>query len=383
MTFCFRRTLSNIKMTGKTGHIQFDQNGNRIKPEYDILNLQSNEMGEKEWERISYWSTNENRLISSGASMKWLGGKPHNHPVNSLNMQEVRVITALTEPFAFYGSRKEEIKDGKVVCALGFPCKTFKSLGNGSTSFQIKCCKGLAMDLLRMLESDLGFKADLHVVKDGKYGGFDRKTGLWNGLIGALMRGEADMAVADLTITDSRSQVVDFTQPYLHVGLGIIVSVEKDRQEWLLRFLEPFSTELWMITIATINIVFLLLWILDKNSPCGHYRKGRNYKERKQFHLIASLWFTWGSVFRTDECESRPRSYSSRALAVVFAFGMVVITNTYTANLAAVLVSEDEAKSISGIQDPKVRNFDFVCVFCFSIMQHLRFVRFLVIGAIK
>jgi ionotropic glutamate receptor NMDA 1 len=205
-----------------------------------------------------------------------------------------------------------------------------------------------------MLENDLGFKADLHVVKDGKYGALN--DGKWNGLIGELVRGEADLAIADLTITDSRSRAVNFTQPFLHSGMNILVVVKKDfLKRWLPRFLEPFSTDLWFATVLTINIIFILLWVIDKQSPYGHYKKGKDYKEKKKFHMIASLWFSWGTVFHIDECEARPRSYSSRLVTVVFAFAMLVVTNTYTANLAAGLVSEGEVLPISGIQDPKVR----------------------------
>ncbi|EDO37276.1 predicted protein, partial [Nematostella vectensis] len=178
------------------------------------------------------------------------------------------------------------------------------------------------------------------------------------GLIGELLRGEADVAIADLTITDARSRVVDFTHPFLHVGMAILVAVYKNRSGWLVRFLEPFSTELWIVAVAAVNIVFVILWIIDKRSPYGHYRRGSSYKERKKFHMIASLWFTWGTIFHIDEVEARPMSNSSRTVTLVFAFGMLTLTNTYTASLAAVLVTEAEVSPVSsaGLRDPRLQN---------------------------
>ena len=37
-----------------------------------------------------------------------------------------------------------------------------------------------------------------------------------------VMRGEADMAAADLTITAAREEVLDFTHPFMYIGLGVL-----------------------------------------------------------------------------------------------------------------------------------------------------------------
>ena len=36
------------------------------------------------------------------------------------------------------------------------------------------------------------------------------------------MRGEADMAAADLTITAAREEVVDYAHPFMYLGLGVL-----------------------------------------------------------------------------------------------------------------------------------------------------------------
>ena len=52
-------------------------------------------------------------------------------------------------------------------------------------------------------------------------------TGKWNGLVGALIDGKADMSLASLSITEERSQVIDFSVPFLETGITIIVAVRE------------------------------------------------------------------------------------------------------------------------------------------------------------
>ena len=43
-------------------------------------------------------------------------------------------------------------------------------------------------------------------------------------MVGEVMTGKADMALADLTITSKREKVVDFTVPYMQTGITILFS---------------------------------------------------------------------------------------------------------------------------------------------------------------
>lgn len=63
---------------------------------------------------------------------------------------------------------------------MGWPCLTL----DGTVS----SCKGYCIDLLKLLMRDVGFSAEIQVVKDGKYGALNHSTGQWSGLIGAVVR---------------------------------------------------------------------------------------------------------------------------------------------------------------------------------------------------
>lgn len=49
------------------------------------------------------------------------------------------------------------------------------------------------------------------------------ENGRWNGIIGVLQRHEADLSVSAVTITYSRVSVIDFTLPFMHLGIAILM----------------------------------------------------------------------------------------------------------------------------------------------------------------
>ncbi len=74
---------------------------------------------------------------------------------------------------------------------------------------ETKKFNGYLIDFLEELQKIKTFSYNLTLVKDGKFG-VEGADGKWNGMIGELIRGEADMALASLTITKKRQSVIDF-----------------------------------------------------------------------------------------------------------------------------------------------------------------------------
>ena len=68
--------------------------------------------------------------------------------------------------------------------------------------------EGYNIDLIDEISKILGFNYSVQIVADGSYGSYNAKTDTWNGMIGELLSQKADLAVADLTITYEREQVI-------------------------------------------------------------------------------------------------------------------------------------------------------------------------------
>ena len=212
----------------------------------------------------------------------------------------------------------------------------------------------MLIELLEELLKRTSFTPRLHFVKDGKFGSKDTITKNWNGMIGEVLRNEADTALYSLTITEARSKVVDFTFPFLASGSGIIVSKQREFlspiNDW---FLKPFSKYLWIVTLCIFGVCLLILWTAERWNRRRVY--GMNSRSALTVGRFAeSMSYTWGIVVQKVVQEGGPQTFGGRVLIGVFGFYMIILLSTYTANLAAIQVVQETQSEISGIYDDKV-----------------------------
>lgn len=74
---------------------------------------------------------------------------------------------------------------------------------------------GFDVDLINALAERAGFDVELVNTK-------------WDGIFAALAAGEFDVVCSAVTITEERSQIVDFTDPYFNAGQSIAVRADND-----------------------------------------------------------------------------------------------------------------------------------------------------------
>ena len=84
---------------------------------------------------------------------------------------------------------------------------------------------------------------------EAKHGVPDSKTGEWNGMIRKLIDKQADLAVGAVTISYNREQVVDFTKPFMHLGISILYRKPEGKAPDLFSFLHPLSPDVWMYMV--------------------------------------------------------------------------------------------------------------------------------------
>jgi len=88
--------------------------------------------------------------------------------------------------------------------------------------------KGFCVDLMEEMSKIMTDQYEFQFSSDGRYGYWEnatRENGTgWNGMIGDLLAGRADIALADLTMTSVRRQAVDFSVPFMNTGASILYS---------------------------------------------------------------------------------------------------------------------------------------------------------------
>ena len=95
----------------------------------------------------------------------------------------------------------------------------------GNSSRHIKttlCCFGVSIDLLGMMQNELGFRSEIYFTPDGNYGDFDEETKAWNGIVQEVLSGKADFAI-DISMNALREEYLEFAHPFIHLALNILV----------------------------------------------------------------------------------------------------------------------------------------------------------------
>lgn len=65
---------------------------------------------------------------------------------------------------------------------------------------------------------------------------------------------EADLAIAPMTITSDRERVIDFSKPFMSLGISIMAKKQKQNPS-IFSFLNPLSKEIWVSVVSRIKSI--------------------------------------------------------------------------------------------------------------------------------
>uniref|UniRef100_A0A8C5BGG8 Glutamate receptor n=1 Tax=Gadus morhua TaxID=8049 RepID=A0A8C5BGG8_GADMO len=288
------RTLKQVRMQGLTGNVQFDHYGRRVNYTMDVFELKSN------------------------------------------GPRRVRNHTARTLPEGPYVMLKKNWE-----------------LYEGNDQYE-----GYCVDLASEIAKHIGIKYKISIVPDGKYGARDPETKIWNGMVGELVYGKAEIAVAPLTITLVREEVIDFSKPFMSLGISIMIKKPQKSKPGVFSFLDPLAYEIWMCIVFAYIGVSVVLFLVSRFSPYEWHTEEPDEgtdgppsdQPPNEFGIFNSLWFSLGA-FMQQGCDISPRSLSGRIVGGVWWFFTLIIISSYTANLAAFLTVERMVSPIESAED--------------------------------
>nr|ARO70285.1 antennal ionotropic receptor 8a [Dendrolimus punctatus] len=209
--------------------------------------------------------------------------------------------------------------------------------------------EGYCIDLIDKIAEALEFDYEILTPKSG---GFGQKlpNGSWDGVVGDLMHGETDMAVAALTMTAEREEVIDFVAPYFE-QTGILIVLRKPiRKTSLFKFMTVLRTEVWLSIVAALILTGFMIWLLEKYSPYSARNSPESYPYPcRDFTLKESFWFVLTS-FTPQGGGEAPKALSGRTLVAAYWLFVVLMLATFTANLAAFLTVERMQTPVSSLE---------------------------------
>ncbi|KAG8036413.1 hypothetical protein G9C98_003735 [Cotesia typhae] len=215
--------------------------------------------------------------------------------------------------------------------------------------------EGFCIDLLREIARMVGFTYKIELVPDGKYGVYDYETGEWNGIVRQLMDKKADLAVGSMTINYARESVIDFTKPFMNLGISILFKVPTSHPARLFSFMNPLAIEIWLYVLAAYVLVSVTMFVVARFSPYEWNNphpchSGPTEIVENQFSLANSFWFTIGTLMQQGS-DLNPKATSTRIVGGVWWFFTLIIISSYTANLAAFLTVERMITPIEHAED--------------------------------
>lgn len=307
--------INSVEMKGISGPIEFKE-GRRIQFKLDLLKLKQHSLV-----KVGEWRPGVGVNVTDTAAFF----EP------SIGNVTLIVITILEQPYVM-----------------------LRSGGNFSGNARYE---GFCIDLLKEIAHMVGFAYRIELVPDGKYGVYDYETGEWNGIVRQLMDKKADLAVGSMTINYARESVIDFTKPFMNLGIAILFKVPTSHQARLFSFMNPLAIEIWLYVLAAYVLVSVTMFVVARFSPyewnnphpCHAVSSGPEIVEN-QFSLSNSFWFTIGTLMQQGS-DLNPKATSTRIVGGIWWFFTLIIISSYTANLAAFLTVERMITPIENAED--------------------------------
>ncbi|XP_022540032.2 glutamate receptor 1a isoform X2 [Astyanax mexicanus] len=336
-----QRALQQVRIEGLTGHIQFNEKGRRTNYTVSVMELKPT--GPK---KVGYWNEDE-KFVSTAAFT------PGSNDTYGFHNRTYIVTTILESPYVMLKNNHAQL------------------VGNDKY-------EGYCVELAAEIAKHVGYQYKLKIVSDGKYGARDPETKMWNGMVGELVYGKADVAVAPLTITLVREEVIDFSKPFMSLGISIMIKKPTKSKPGVFSFLDPLAYEIWMCIVFAYIGVSVVLFLVSRFSPYEWHAEDyeeaaeangnqpssstgqvgqstqtqpqQSPEQTNEFGIFNSLWFSLGA-FMQQGCDISPRSLSGRIVGGVWWFFTLIIISSYTANLAAFLTVERMVSPIESAED--------------------------------
>ncbi|KAG1933933.1 glutamate receptor ionotropic, NMDA 2B isoform X1 [Pimephales promelas] len=354
------RYLMNVTFEGR--NLSFSEDGYQMHPKLVIILLDK----ERQWDRVGKWE-------NGSLSMKYHVWPRFELYSGSENREDdhLSIVTLEEAPFVIV----EDVDPLSGTCMRNtVPCrKQLKTLNKTSEPpvYIKRCCKGFCIDILKKVAKSVKFSYDLYLVTNGKHG--KKINGTWNGMVGEVVLKNAHMAVGSLTINEERSEVIDFSVPFIETGISVMVSRSNGTVSPS-AFLEPFSADVWIMMFVMLLLVSAIaVFVFEYFSPVGYNRCLADGREAggPSFTVGKAIWLLWGLVFNNSVPVQNPKGTTSKIMVSVWAFFAVIFLASYTANLAAFMIQEEYVDQVSGLSDKKFqRPNDFSPPFRFGTVPN-------------
>ncbi|XP_072033597.1 glutamate receptor 1-like isoform X6 [Amphiura filiformis] len=317
---------------GMTGNVAFDENGNRVNYTITIFSGRGDTLRQLRGE----WTQNPAYLEDRRGEDWQSPGNLNTTAFRIAKDRKIRIVSIEVPPFVYLReklvqSNKDRIRYQEY--RYRRQSSTGQYTGNGRY-------EGYIMELLERIRSvirGIDFEYEVELVPDGKFGAPGMYSRIWNGMVGEVVRGKADVAAGPLTVTTSRKKAVDFSYPFMSAGIQALILHPNYVQPDPFRIIYPFTIEVWALNGFVFGMATLLLVLFNHFNPYewkAVAEKRETMEENgKNMNLKNSLWFCASTLF-LQSSDSSPRSNAGRCIAGFWWLYVIIMIFLYLTNLS-------------------------------------------------
>ncbi|XP_037462099.1 glutamate receptor 2.8-like, partial [Triticum dicoccoides] len=171
--------------------------------------------------------------------------------------------------------------------------------------------------------------------------------GSYDALVGNVSSGVYDAAVGDVSITPDRAADTDFTMPYTQSGVFMLVLAEDEPEtvEW--KFVKPLSSALWFTTVGFFFYTGFVVWMIERSRNQEYQGSNLRQFSTASYFAFSTLTFSHAQTIRSP---------LSKIVVVVWCFVVLIVVQSYTASLSAILTAKSRRPSVTDLNQLQLRN---------------------------
>ncbi|XP_068202897.1 ionotropic receptor 21a-like [Palaemon carinicauda] len=202
---------------------------------------------------------------------------------------------------------------------------------------------GLDIAVIEALAGVMNFNVHYFEPPEGERWGEITANGSYNGMIGFVNRGEADIGVGTLFISIMREDYIDYTDPFTSELSCALLQAEKPLPSWqAIAF--PFQGNTWLSLMGGLILAGPIFYLLVTSSS----------KLGTEFQYQDSLSYCWYYVFgmHLNEPQHQRQYMTSTQIYIGFLWlYCMLVTIAYSTNLTAFLTVKKIPRGIESIAE--------------------------------
>jgi len=163
-------------------------------------------------------------------------------------------------------------------------------------------------------------------------------------MLEAVKTGQADAAIANISITASREADMDFTQPIFDSGLQIMIPHNGQKVSIVSAL---FTWEIFYAIAIAIVLLFgggMLMWVFERNASDYFRRPAKDA-------AFPAFWWALNLVVNGGFEERVPQTRAGRGFAVILVVASLFIVSVFVATITAAMTVDALKTNINGLAD--------------------------------